>query len=169
MLHEKGMSCSMIARELGGGITRNAVIGKIHRMGLSYRPTTARFSKPRVKAARRAKKAGIVRARSWLKIVAGPFTEPTPLPLPFVTDVARVGLLDLEPHHCRWVVGEPAEMRFCGCQKVPGLPYCSGHAARAFRAPTMPGDRVFNKFNDTATVLKYAPPVSPADRDEVLA
>lgn len=32
---EAGLSCSMMAAELGSGITRNAVIGKLHRLGLT--------------------------------------------------------------------------------------------------------------------------------------
>ena len=37
----EGKSASQIAKELGG-VTRNAVIGKVHRLGLSNRATTAK-------------------------------------------------------------------------------------------------------------------------------
>ena len=33
----EGLSASQIAKQLGGGVTRNAVIGKVHRLGLSGR------------------------------------------------------------------------------------------------------------------------------------
>ena len=35
----EGQSASQIAKQLGGGVTRNAVIGKVHRLGLSGRAT----------------------------------------------------------------------------------------------------------------------------------
>ena len=38
-LWDKGLSASQIAKELGEGVTRNAVIGKAHRMGLASRPS----------------------------------------------------------------------------------------------------------------------------------
>jgi len=47
----------------------------------------------------------------------------------------RVTIHDLEGHHCRWPLGDPAtaEFRYCGCSKVEGLPYCAEHAVIAFR------------------------------------
>src|SRR4051812_6375347 len=50
-LWSEGLSASQIAAELGGGVTRNAVIGKVHRLGLSGRgkaqaPATPRSRKP---------------------------------------------------------------------------------------------------------------------------
>ena len=44
-----GLSASQIAAELGG-ITRNAVIGKVHRLGLSGRATTSRMKSHRPRA-----------------------------------------------------------------------------------------------------------------------
>ena len=41
-----GYSASEISRRLGGGITRNAVIGKAHRLKLSKRPSPIIFDKP---------------------------------------------------------------------------------------------------------------------------
>lgn len=134
-LWAEGNSCSVIARQLGG-ISRNAVIGKIHRLGLSGRVTTQRKKQaPWFRRVRKAKavRAGIARARTWREIAKS--LPQHPLPPPTVTDVARVQLLDLESHHCRWPVGEPTQ-GFCGCSAVPGLPYCAGHADRAYRAPT---------------------------------
>lgn len=133
-LWAEGNSCSVIARQLGG-ITRNAVIGKIHRLGLSGHVTTQRKKQaPWFRRARKAKavRAGIARAKTWREIAKS--LPQHPLPPPTVADVARVQLLDLESHHCRWPVGEPTQ-GFCGCTAVPSLPYCAGHAHRAYRAP----------------------------------
>ena len=57
----EGQSASQIAKELGG-VTRNAVIGKVHRLGLSNRASSGGNSstakaEPKAKAADTAKKA----------------------------------------------------------------------------------------------------------------
>lgn len=48
-LWEQGLSASQIATKLGN-ITRNAVIGKVHRLGLSGRPSPVRSERPAVVA-----------------------------------------------------------------------------------------------------------------------
>ena len=51
-LWQDGLSASQIAKQLGG-VTRNAVIGKVHRLGLSGRATPSQPAKPVFKAPRR--------------------------------------------------------------------------------------------------------------------
>lgn len=65
----EGQSASQIAKELGG-VTRNAVIGKVHRLGLSNRTTAGAAAKaePKAKAAPKAKPA--------------PKLSPEPTPIP---------------------------------------------------------------------------------------
>lgn len=49
-------------------------------------------------------------------------------------DIARVSIADLEPHHCRWPIGNPKSGTFgyCGCQRENALtPYCEEHHKRA--------------------------------------
>ena len=50
----EGLSASQIARELANGISRNAVIGKVHRLGMSGRVKTAAPAsvRPKVKTPR---------------------------------------------------------------------------------------------------------------------
>ncbi len=137
-LWRQGYSCSIIADRLGAGLTRNAIIGKVHRMGLSGRVTSdRRMPKPRKRRNRFGDdqrqfngRRPIPRKPSILDLLPS-----TPLPPPSETDIARVAFADLEPHHCRWVIGEPTDGQFCGCKSVPGLPYCEHHARRAYRAP----------------------------------
>jgi hypothetical protein len=52
-LWTEGLSASQIARALGGGVTRNAVIGKVHRLGLAGRATPSRSDRPRLPSAPR--------------------------------------------------------------------------------------------------------------------
>lgn len=51
-LWDKGLSASQIAQELGDGLSRNAVIGKAHRMGLSARPSPLKGGAARAKRAK---------------------------------------------------------------------------------------------------------------------
>lgn len=146
-LWAKGHSCSIIATRLGGGLTRNAVIGKVHRMGLCGRGTIIRKKPKRGLSpwnrARRDSKHDTFAAKL-------PRTKPsiiidllpkTPLPPPSsVTDVARVTIHDLEAHHCRWPISATPSASahgYCGCKAIPGMPYCEDHARRAFRPPAV--------------------------------
>lgn len=148
-LWPEGWSASEIARRIGG-LSRNAVIGKVHRIGLPAR------------AVRKAEKNKSKTAKPWKEYARN--TKPAPkikavvprlpaekLPDPNDFDRARlasgsVTLIDLERHHCRWPVGasDLTNHRFCGCQKIDGLPYCEHHAQRAYlpekprRLPTEP-------------------------------
>ena len=71
----EGQSASQIAKELGG-VTRNAVIGKVHRLGLSNRTTTS-GSKPAAKGKTAAKPAA-ARAKPAAKAKAAPSDPPVP-------------------------------------------------------------------------------------------
>lgn len=128
-LWRDGRSASAIARELGG-VTRNAVIGKVHRLGLSGRATPTRPGTRRP----RAPKAERPAARSRRMPVAKPWPVVVePVPLAGTSDVASIG-----PHMCRWPIGDPRADSFalCGRAAVRGA-YCAPHGAIAYR-PTAP-------------------------------
>jgi GcrA cell cycle regulator len=107
------------ARQVGAalGVTRNAAIGKIHRMGLQLltvrKPAAVR--KPR---------------KRWIKM-----TRPRALPPPPAPEVAPangpIGIMELTAFTCRWPFGERAPFRFCGTTKPAGGPYCREHTAIA--------------------------------------
>lgn len=132
-LWARGESASLIAATLGG-VTRNAIIGKVHRLGLSGRATMSRDNKSRRQARARRKDPKPVQPTKTRAAVASLFSKPEPLPSQQATDVARVAFVDLGEHQCRWGVGDPqhANFGFCGAEKVPGLSYCSHHARRAY-------------------------------------
>lgn len=78
----EGQSASQIAKELGG-VTRNAVIGKVHRLGLSNRSTgggAADASKTEAKAKAAPKKEAAPKPKP--KEAAAPAPEPAPAPAP---------------------------------------------------------------------------------------
>jgi len=130
-----GLTCSQIAAEIG--VSRNAVIGKIHRLGLSQgRPAAApaRPCPPRVRRPR----------LSLLRLVGADAADGTAsvAPDPVAIDNAQCcSLLDLEQGKCRWPVNEPAnssrgaDFAFCGNEAVAGFSYCAGHARMAYRVP----------------------------------
>jgi len=131
-----GYSASEIAKRLErfGKVTRCAVIGKVRRLGLESRKPSGPglAALPKRRCALRRPQLKPIMYRPPVKRAA--YMRAEPLPIPAAPDVARVQLMDLEPHHCRWPVGEPTQ-GFCGCDKVPGLSYCEAHAHRAFAIP----------------------------------
>src|ERR1700680_3082260 len=125
-----GLSASQIAAELGG-ITRNAVIGKVHRLGLSGRaksPTSAepRPRKPRapshmLRVARPAMRGNTALATATLyELEADP--EPD-----LVENVIPLGqrctLLELSDKKCHWPIGDPGavDFFFCGGKNIESL------------------------------------------------
>ena len=131
-LWKKGYSASQIAEELGGNVTRNAVIGKAHRLGLSSRPS------PVKKSAEAAKKPKPAPAKAKKKPVEKPATEEEP---------EVVTILSLTERMCKWPIGHPGEpgFHFCGRKSMSGQPYCTYHAAMAYQAPQPRKDRRRNR------------------------
>lgn len=125
----EGLSASQICARIGN-TTRNAVIGRVRRMGLDFRVTKVQAKRQRPPQPPRLARCKPEHQRPIE--FRGPPKDPAPMPLPAADDIARVSLIDLEPHHCRFPVGEPTQ-GFCGCPKVPGVSYCEGHMARAYR------------------------------------
>jgi GcrA cell cycle regulator len=154
-LWAEGLSASQIAGRLGG-VTRNAVIGKVHRLGLSGRATTSRMKmiRPRNRAVvpggtnalqkrpvnnnankQRFAQSGNPAVRALYSPEIEPFipsAEELDIPM-----AERKTIQTLSECSCRWPIGDPqlAEFHFCGKNKVPGLPYCEFHARRAFQPP----------------------------------
>lgn len=142
-LWSDGLSASQIAGRLGG-VTRNAVIGKVHRLGLAGRATTSRTKtvRPRTRSAtakRAAKPRALSPASSALRQLYMADAEPfEPMAEELIIPVAeRKSILTLVECSCRWPIGDPqeADFHFCGRTKVMGLPYCDVHARRAFQPP----------------------------------
>jgi len=143
-LWSEGLSASQIAGRLGG-VTRNAVIGKVHRLGLSGRATTSRIKSHRPRARlpaaqkRPAKSRFAQSGNPALRALYQPEAEPfMPSAEELVIPLAeRKSIQTLTECSCRWPIGDPQhpEFHFCGRKKVPGLPYCEHHARRAFQPP----------------------------------
>jgi GcrA cell cycle regulator len=128
-----GLSASQIAAELGGGITRNAVIGKVHRLGLSGRVKASPPKQRRVPTPRR-KRSEIIYSR-----FAGPVCEADPVEIKDedIPLEQRKKLLELTNETCRWPVGDPSnpEFYFCGATPFFDHPYCAAHCEIAYQPP----------------------------------
>ena len=138
-LWDEGHSTAEIGRRLG--VTKNAVVGKAHRLDLPARPSPIRrdgTSAPRVRAPRRVcgptlpplactsspvPAAPVMRtqprepsrpsAAPQLQVIAKPYARVVP---------------------CCWPLGEPGtpDFRFCDDGSAPGKPYCATHAQLAY-------------------------------------
>jgi GcrA cell cycle regulator len=130
-LWAEGRPASEIAGLLGE-VTRNAVIGKVHRLGLSGRKTSSRQPVPCRTSPRRGKSGRVERHLPPARFVrpASPM-PPTP---PSPVAALMLPLRQLRDDQCRWPIGDPrkAGFGFCGCQKAPGVPYCAHHSAIAY-------------------------------------
>jgi GcrA cell cycle regulator len=133
-----GLSCSQIAGQIGA--TRNAVIGKLHRLGLS-RPQGALAD--RFGAARDPSRPKPVRRKTWrLSVHAQREMLMAAYPGSSGLETAiesphKCSLLELSRAQCRWPISEPGaeDFAFCGNASAPGLSYCIGHARIAYRLP----------------------------------
>ena len=136
-LWSKGLSASQIAVQLGG-VSRNAVIGKAHRLGLESRPSPIRGGgsgsrSRRNRAIHRALEAKALRGTITDEELAADsagnegekaIEPPLAPPARPVSDVKD----------CLWPIGDPGdeEFGFCGAETAPGRPYCAEHCAVAY-------------------------------------
>ena len=143
---KEGKSAAEIAKMLAKGVTRNAVIGKAHRMGLSGRPSPIKKPLPPKKEVA-VKKGALPVLKDSKKSAAAPavglknpalIKESEELKK-LEKDAAKIGggvaLIDLSERMCKWPIGDPkeADFSFCGRTIRQGTPYCPEHAAMAYQ------------------------------------
>ena len=141
-----GRSASQISAQLGHGLTRNAVICKVHRLGLAGRAKapSSTASPPRAASAPRMAprpSAGgarpTVRGATALALAAEPTLEARPVfqEKDVVVPMSlRVTIVELKEAMCRWPLGDPTspEFRYCGSPAASG-PYCVHHGKLAYQ------------------------------------
>lgn len=135
-LWDDGLSCSHIAAEIGG-CTRNAVIGKVTRLGLSARHSRAEQTRklaprPRPRKLRVSAAGGGGRRVVFVSQVEPPVRHLPPEEIPIDQ---RKQLLQLREQHCRWPYGNPGKpgFFFCGGDALPCFPYCAAHMRAAYQ------------------------------------
>jgi GcrA cell cycle regulator len=134
-----GASASEIARVIGG-VSRSAIIGKVHRLKLTQgrkkpqaagapkaaRPVAARPAAPRQKP------PVVARVAAPKAQMPGPEIEEAPV-VTVVDTIVGIPLLDLTDKTCRWPIGDPQQpgFAFCGAWPDKTSPYCAMHHHRA--------------------------------------
>jgi GcrA cell cycle regulator len=125
-----GLSASQIAKQLGG-VTRNAVIGKVHRLGLSGRAAPSQPTRPVFKAPRAPRPAPAPAPRR----VENHAAAPAPQPVFYAEEPGSATVLTLGAHMCKWPIGDPATegFSFCGRRTDVDGPYCGQHSRIAYQ------------------------------------
>jgi len=153
LLWSEGHSTAEIGRRLG--ISKNAVVGKAHRLDLPARPSPIKrgggqegFARKRMRQRwprctlpklsclqdNVASSASAVDRIGSAPVAAAPerLTTGKPLPRP-----------SYKPQPCCWPLGDPgtSTFRYCDNESVPGKPYCETHCQRAYaRRAAQPSD-----------------------------
>ena len=158
----EGLSASQIAGVLGEGVTRNAVIGKVHRLKLTGRAKPA-SSAPRARATPRPStgvrrissgasrpSSGIASMMKSRSAPPAPMHGATALKMDpefeteayvapqvqelYIPEDQRLNLLQLNEHTCKWPIGDPLskDFYFCGQHSLETGPYCEFHSRRAY-------------------------------------
>ena len=155
-LWSEGLSASQIAAQLGG-VSRNAVIGKVHRLSLPGRakaggttasrsqkratvPTHAGQSRPQAttfaprtitRTVTRPSGATMLKEEIEVDIMEVMETSSNNVVVPIFK---RVPLIRLTERTCKWPIGDPLtpDFYFCGQHSDDGHPYCEFHSRRAY-------------------------------------
>ena len=139
---QDGFSASQIAQRLGK-VTRNAVIGKVHRLGLAGRATTSRHlqSTRSRSPSLTARAAGRSRGRGHtfrIRHSLAPIKSQRPSIVPELGPAPPIPVTvqSLTALTCRWPEGDPKapDFHFCGRTKQRAdIAYCDHHDAIALR------------------------------------
>ena len=179
MRWSQGVTAQRIARELGGGISRSAVLGKIHRLGFAelsprawvHRSHLKRAGERRISHQLWAALGRTFAGQQWPPpawvIEAKPYVEDpridADIPL-----AQRRSLLDLTRGACRWPVGDPShpDFFFCGAEALRGELYWR-HIAPAHidrRPKQCPAPRAHAGVGPCAGITASIRPPQPAER-----
>ena len=145
-LWEKGHTASQIA-EILGGTTRNAVIGKAHRLKLACRAQSKKLDKREKRSVSgKSKEERQISRRSRFKslLLDKNFEPENPKKLE-----------ELDDKNCRWPIGHPDEesFYFCGRNPIEGFSYCKLHVLYAFQ-PKNPKEELIEKEDDVPAFIE---------------
>lgn len=160
-LWTEGLSASQIAKQLGG-VTRNAVIGKVHRLGLAGRATPSRPAKRPRPAAR----PRIVSAATSGALMG---QRPRPQHAPYLAlvphleplkaeDGSVTTVLTLSDSVCKWPIGDPTDATFAFCGRGAGHagPYCADHAQLAFQPQQPRRKKAYGEPDELRRMLRQS-------------
>lgn len=127
-----GLSAGVISQRMSG-FSRNAIIGKVHRLGLPGRATPIgrfRTKSVRTKSRRPLARPQIDRMKAEKLVLPKPTLNVVPLPPEPPKPSKLFKLVDMESDQCRFMYGDPksSDSGFCGCKTATGSSYCTYHA-----------------------------------------
>jgi len=124
----EGLTANEIAKKLG--VTKNAIVGKVHRLCLTARPSPIK-SKENEALSEDIEQTGTNAAMS-----ADLFENTSTAGKSTSTNkkIENIKLVDLDSHTCRWPIGDPRDEDFCFCGKKvrTGQTYCDEHSQMAY-------------------------------------
>lgn len=144
-----------------GSFTRNAVVGRAHRLGLTYRDkrrthpqTIFEYRAPRARVSTAHRVGGdaskilhaIKRQQKERAKIGAPKISPEPFVCRAAPDIEPrdISLADLGHDDCRWPFGE-GPFTFCGHPKAIGSSYCPAHQILA-RGEGTPAERAAHRI-----------------------
>lgn len=141
---KEGLTTAEIGKKLG--VSKNSIVGKVHRLGLSGRPSP--IKKKENDEASEAKEVAEVKAPAEPKAEKAPAKKAEPVKTEKISDAksekmpapkadnkkGAVSLMDLDNHTCRWPLGDPKDenFHFCGKKVKIGQTYCEEHSNVAY-------------------------------------
>jgi GcrA cell cycle regulator len=146
-LWEQGLSASQISTQMGG-VSRNAVIGKVHRLGLAGRIKPASVQTKQVRTGQKplikSNLSGDVAINSD---TSNALVSQTAFANNVIPMQQRCDIMGLKENICRFPVGDPTskEFYFCGGRADTGIPYCTQHSRIAYQ-PASERKRVGMRF-----------------------
>ena len=143
---DRGLSTSEIGKKLG--MTKNAIVGKLNRMGWNSKSISTGFRK--IAPARKATPVKKPAPATKKPISKTPIKKIAPRAAPYVKTRGAskkslaahqriiqhsLDLANLRPDQCRWPIGDPdsEKFHFCGKQAFVGKPYCYEHCLMAYQ------------------------------------
>ena len=146
IMWDQGLTTGEIGKRLG--VSKNSIVGKVHRLQLPARPspirkksdkeketaveTTEKTSTP-AKAEKKSETTENTAKAHVHKETVVPQATPEKKIVP-----GKLKLTDLDNHTCRWPIGDPKDenFHFCGKKVRVGQTYCEEHSALAYVKPT---------------------------------
>lgn len=148
---KQGLTTAEIGKRLG--VSKNSIVGKVHRLGLSGRPSPIKKKgeTAAVKPTEDIKPAKVStpveekkqEPKSEAKSVEKPKMPEKKEPKrecqksELERNPRALSLMDLDNHSCRWPIGDPKDegFHFCGKKVKIGQTYCEEHSAIAYVKP----------------------------------
>jgi len=139
----EGLSFKDIAARIGGGATKNAVLGKAHRLGIKQSASRQPVRNVRRRAAQpktpgSTLHGGASHAAKPPRRAVARFESAPPVPEDVRPD-RLLAFADLEAKSCRYIYGHPHERDhgYCPNAAVEGMSFCTFHVQKCYAPPTV--------------------------------